>query len=57
MATEIAVLFLAISVLILNIQVTRALKRLRTCEDRHAAIDLLADQVCELSHDFYGPTE
>lgn len=53
---EVAVFLLALSLLLVNFQIVRILKRLRVCEDRHAAIDLLADQVCELSSDFYGPT-
>lgn len=50
-----AVFFLAVSVFLLNLLMIRVIRRLRVCEDRHAAIDILADQVCEIASDFYGP--
>ena len=55
MVTNICIVLLSLSLLLLNLQVFRVSRRLRVCEDRHAAIDLLADQVLDLSSDFYGP--
>lgn len=49
-----AVFFLAVTVFLLNLQLVRVTRRLRDCEDRHAAIDVLADQVCDIASDFYG---
>lgn len=50
-----AVFFLAVTVFLLTLQMVRVMRRLRSCEDRYAAIDILADQVCEIASDFYGP--
>lgn len=46
---------IAAFVLVLQLQIRRMDKRLIEVEHTKAAVDILADQVTELSSDFYGP--
>lgn len=55
MVLEVSVLLCCVSLLLMSWQQLRMIKVVRACEARFAAIDELADQVVEISHDFYGP--
>lgn len=49
------VALLAVCLLVTQWQLLRVNRRLVCCENYQASVEILADQVCELCGDFYGP--